>query len=123
MSEEIVKLLDANTQLKKDLASTAMDADTLLAEAIEWRMRAELAEAKLAERDAVIAELQVDRVDDSATGRSVVSFIEDLYFHWDSDEDQKVGKLLIAANGKIPGYSLETDDLAKRLHHLSQRSK
>ena len=99
--------------------------------------RAELAEAELAKRDATIAELQAairsdnelftklgsQSISDSATARSVVALLRDLHALWDIDKHMKVGKLLLAAMGDLPGYSPETDDLAKRLCQLAERNK
>jgi len=39
------------------------------------------------------------------------SWAERAYDHWDSDDDSKVGKILLSMAGELPGYSAEIDEI------------
>jgi hypothetical protein len=41
--------------------------------------------------------------------KSVQSIAAEALRHWDNDEDMKVGKMLRALSGKLPGYRIDTD--------------
>jgi len=41
--------------------------------------------------------------------RSVQGIASEAFRHWDADEDMKVGKILQALSGRLPGYRIDTD--------------
>lgn len=43
--------------------------------------------------------------------RSAVSIAAEAHAEWDADNDPRVGKILIALSGGIPGYRKDTDEI------------
>ena len=42
---------------------------------------------------------------------SMVLLAMEMFEHWDSDNEPKVGKYLLAISGQLPGYDKRTDEL------------
>jgi hypothetical protein len=90
------------------------------------RERAERAEAELtaarrtgeywkAEHNAANAELTALREGDSIAFASLKKIVDDAYEAWDSDNDVRVGKILRALAGFLPGYRQDVDRLHERI--------
>lgn len=48
-----------------------------------------------------------------ATLRSVQDLAKEVFDYWDADNDMKVGKILKALAGKMPGYRVDTDRIVE----------
>ena len=66
-----------------------------------------LADQNIAERDRLRAEL----TEATRLLRSAVSIAAEAHAEWDADNDSRVGKILIALSGGIPGYRKDTDEI------------
>lgn len=53
----------------------------------------------------------------------VNALANELYNEWDHDNDMRVGKLLMALLGEIPGYRNDIDELLKDLEAVDGESK
>lgn len=62
---------------------------------------------------AAVAEIEAQRT----AVESLVKIAEEAFTEWDSDNDPRVGKILLALSGEVPGYRADID----AMHALRRR--
>lgn len=95
---ENLEALDSDLSAAGTMLAADGELERMRGVVAEQRARAERAEAR-------VAELAAD----------VRTVLVDAHQAWDSDKNMRVGKLLLAALGRVPGYRPDTDRVSAAL--------